>query len=46
MGPAPLDNFAINMNLSLFGIGAQLVAEDGYCTIKALLPGGPALASK
>jgi carboxyl-terminal processing protease len=44
MGPAPLDNFAINMNLSLFGIGAQLIAEDGYCTIQKLLPGGPALA--
>ena len=45
MGPAPLDNLAINMNLSLFGIGAQLVAEDGYCTIQKL-PGRPALANR
>jgi carboxyl-terminal processing protease len=46
MGPAPLDNFAINMNLSLFGIGAQLISDEGYCTIQKLLPGGPALLSK
>jgi len=28
-----LDSFEIGMNLSLFGIGAELTAEDGYCTI-------------
>jgi carboxyl-terminal processing protease len=30
------------MNLSLFGIGASLQAIDGYCTIREVLPGGPA----
>ncbi len=33
------------MNLSLFGIGAQLLSEDGYCSIQKLLPGGPAIKS-
>jgi len=40
-----LDSFAIGMNLSLFGIGAELMSEDGYCTIHRLLPGGPAAKS-
>jgi carboxyl-terminal processing protease len=39
-------DFSIGMNLSLFGVGAQLVDKDGYCTIKALIPGGPAAKSK
>ena len=34
------------MNLSLFGIGAQLYEDDGYCTIRSLVPGGPAAKSK
>ena len=42
---AQLDSFAIGMNLSLFGIGAELTSEDGYCTIHRLLPGGPAAKS-
>jgi carboxyl-terminal processing protease len=41
-----LDSFGIAMNLSLFGIGAELTSEDGYCTIHRLLPGGPATKSK
>ena len=42
-----LEQFSISMNLSLFGIGAELtVSEDGYCTIHRLLPGGPAIKSK
>jgi carboxyl-terminal processing protease len=45
-GRAQLESFAIGMNLSLFGIGAELVSEDGYCTIRRLLPGGPAEKSK
>jgi len=45
MGRAALEQFAINMNLSLFGIGAQLRALDGYCTIERLLAGGPAIKS-
>jgi carboxyl-terminal processing protease len=46
MGASTLDSFAITMNLSLFGIGAELTAEDGYCSIHRLLPGGPAAKSK
>ncbi len=42
---AELDRFEIGMNLSLFGIGAELLSEDGYCTIHRLLPGGPAAKS-
>jgi carboxyl-terminal processing protease len=43
LGPAQLASFAISMNLSLFGIGAELISEDGYCRIRRLLPGGPAM---
>lgn len=39
-------NFAIGMNLALFGIGAQLKSDDGYCTIEMLTPNGPAEKSK
>jgi len=39
-------DFSIGMNLSLFGIGAQLMDKDGYCTIKTLIPGGPAAKNK
>jgi carboxyl-terminal processing protease len=46
LGRAQLEQFAIMMNLSLFGIGAELVSEDGYCKIRRLLPGGPAIKSK
>src|SRR5437773_12118392 len=35
----------MSMNLSLFGIGALLESEDGFCKIKELKP-GPALRSK
>ena len=45
-GQSQLDSFAITMNLSLFGIGAELMSDDGYCTIHRLLPGGPATKSK
>ncbi len=46
MGKSQLDNFAIGMKLSLFGIGAVLQSEDGYCKIKQLVAGGPAAKSK
>lgn len=46
LGHSELENFAIQMNLSLFGIGAVLESIDGYCTIKELIPGGPAARSK
>ena len=45
-GKSELDSFSIQMNLSLFGIGATLQAEDGYTVIRAVVPGGPAARSK
>ena len=39
-------DFSINMSLSLFGIGAQLTEDDGYCTISKVIRGGPADKSK
>jgi carboxyl-terminal processing protease len=45
LGKADLEQFAINMRLSLFGIGAKLRSEDGYAKIVELVPGGPALKS-
>jgi carboxyl-terminal processing protease len=44
MGHSQLENFNISMKLSLFGIGALLQSEDGYCKIKELMP-GPAMKS-
>jgi carboxyl-terminal processing protease len=44
--PEHAQDFSINMNLSLFGIGAQLMENDGYCTISKLVVGGPADKSK
>jgi len=45
-GKSQLENFAIGMNLALFGIGAELISDvDGYCTIQRLIP-GPAAKSK
>jgi carboxyl-terminal processing protease len=43
-GPDEYEDFAMQMNLSLSGIGAQLRSEDGYCKIEELL-NGPAKAS-
>jgi len=37
-----LENFGINMRLSLVGIGAVLHSEEGYAKIMELVPGGPA----
>jgi len=45
-GAPKAQDFSIDMNLSLFGIGAQLMDDDGYCTIHELVPGGPAVKSK
>lgn len=42
MGKAQVANFNISMSLQVFGIGAQLQGEDGYCKIAELTPGGPA----
>jgi carboxyl-terminal processing protease len=38
-------DFSINMSLELFGIGAELQSDDGYCKIASLIPGGPAAKS-
>src|SRR5688572_28404940 len=45
MPKSELENFSIGMKLSLFGIGALLQSEDGFCKIKELKP-GPAMRSK
>lgn len=42
LSKSDLENFSINMRLSLVGIGAVLHAEDGYAKIMELVPGGPA----
>lgn len=39
MGHAQTENFNISMKLSLFGIGAVLQSEDGFCKVKELVPG-------
>lgn len=41
MSPASTEDFDINMSLSLSGIGAQLVSEDGAAKITRIIPGGP-----
>jgi carboxyl-terminal processing protease len=45
LGHEQMESLTIAMNLSLFGIGAALETDDGYCKIHQLLPGGPALRS-
>ncbi len=42
MSKSELENFSINMRLSLVGIGAVLHSEEGYAKIMELVPGGPA----
>ena len=42
MNRSQSDNFNINISLSLKGIGAVLVSEEGYAKIRELIPGGPA----
>jgi len=44
--PEQIQGFSISMNLALFGIGAELIADDDYCKIRRLMPGGPAAKSK
>ncbi len=46
MGKRELDQFAMQMNLRLFGIGATLASEDGYTVIREIRPGTPAEKSK
>ena len=42
MSKSELENFSINMRLSLVGIGAVLHSEEGYAKIMELVTGGPA----
>jgi carboxyl-terminal processing protease len=42
MSRSELENFSIQMRLSLVGIGAVLQSEEGYAKINELVPGGPA----
>ncbi|NLF23494.1 MAG: carboxy terminal-processing peptidase [Lentisphaerae bacterium] len=42
MPPAAVEDFTIDMNLSLSGIGALLSPEDGAAKIMEIIPGGPA----
>ncbi|RYU87849.1 tail-specific protease [Mucilaginibacter terrigena] len=44
--PALAANFNIDMSRSLEGIGASLLLENEYVTIKSVTPGGPADKSK
>ncbi len=45
-GREEAEDFDIEMNLSLVGIGATLESKDGYCVISDLVPGGPAARSR
>lgn len=40
--PEDLEDFKIQMGLSLTGIGAALVSRDGYTIVEEVIPGGPA----
>lgn len=42
MSPTDMENFNIQMKLSLVGIGALLRSDDGYTKIVEIMPGGPA----
>ncbi len=45
LAPRSAEDFDIAMRLSLVGIGAVLMENDGYATIRELVPGGPASLS-
>jgi carboxyl-terminal processing protease len=42
MSPRSYQNFKMQMSLELEGIGASLMSDDGYVTVKRIVPGGPA----
>ena len=42
MSPSDMENFNIQMKLSLVGIGAVLRPDDGYAKVVEVVPGGPA----
>ena len=43
--PRRAEDFSIDMNLSLQGIGAELRSKNGYAELVRLIPGGPAAKS-
>jgi carboxyl-terminal processing protease len=45
LGREEMQSFAIEMNLSVAGIGAALTSKEGACTIHELIAGGPAARS-
>ena len=45
LSPITSENFKIDMSLSLEGIGARLLYEDGYTKVVEIIPGGPAYKS-
>jgi carboxyl-terminal processing protease len=45
LSPFTSENFKMNMNLSLEGIGAQLQSDDEYTKINEIIVGGPAYKS-
>jgi carboxyl-terminal processing protease len=44
-GREEAENFNIEMDLSLVGVGATLQAKDGSCVVGDVVPGGPAARS-
>ncbi len=42
LSPEQLDEFRINMGLSLEGIGVSLSSDDGYTIVQEIIPGGSA----
>ncbi|MEM9025708.1 MAG: carboxy terminal-processing peptidase [Verrucomicrobiota bacterium] len=46
MSADTLGDFEMSMKNSFVGIGALLFDDDGFCTIRELLPGGPAEQSR
>ena len=46
LSPRNAERFQMEMNLSFEGIGAVLLSEDDFTTIRSVVPGGPADLSK
>jgi len=46
LSPVTSENFKIDMSLSLEGIGARLMYDEGYTKVVEIIPGGPAFTSK
>lgn len=46
LSPSSMEDFDIEMKLSLVGIGALLKSEDGAAAVAKVIPGGPAARDK